>query len=915
MKRSIAMKNTLIKGLVLGTLTLAAGTAGAVDYYLATKAYTKRLPDGSDVPMWGYVEDTGGACYGAADAVTRLACINALPAVPESPGPRLTVDPGETALRIFLSNGLPEPTSVVITGQELPFSNGTNNGPTFVRPNGDAFVGNRADLGNPNVRRQLVMRSYGREAAANGGSENYVWNNTRATAFDKAGTFIYHSGTDPQKQVYMGLAGLVTKDAVAGEAYPGAPYSQEQVLFYSEIDPELNAAISAGTLETAIHYHARWFLVNGEPYSTICTDGDADTLDDLSGYPCGDMAQTADLTPVPAMSPTLLRFASVAGETHVPTLQGMHMTIVAEDGNPYTWDDGVTTGSAARRQYSVMLPPLKTKDAIIEPTLEGRYAIYDGNGYMTNPTSPDDYTHQDPVGGMLRFLSVTGGVNQAPIPMDDGPVQVVEGRSVTIDVLANDSDPEGSALAISNVDDTTLLIGTVACNGAVGTCDYTSTGGTGIDIFSYEVTDGTNFVSPVYVTVDVVSNAAPVANPDPAATDLNTPVVVNVLANDTDGNGDVLTIASFDAASTLGGTVDCLANGDCTYTPPAGATAGSDDTFGYVATDGYLNSMTGTVTVALSDPAPNVNVAPVANADNYSIGEANVLIGNVLANDTDADGDILTAALAGPIPASAAPDINVDPQGDFPGPGDVDYNGNGIEDVDFILNSDGTFRYHSIPDFTGTVTFDYTASDAEFGSNATVTINVTAVNDVPVAVNDTIFLNSMETTSIAAPGPLANDTDADGDTLTAGNGVPNAGTLTLNADGSFEYTPQGGIANVSVGSVATFTYEASDGISTSAPATVDLRRHVAVTQAVCEFRANRCDWVIEGSTDLGGGMTVTAHQPNGTEFARGITAADGSFLIEEPGSRFRPQTGTRPIDIRVSGVANAEIVDYPIVRQ
>ena len=67
MKRLRNMKNYLKQSLLLGALSAVAGSAGAVDYYLAAKAFTKTMPDGSTVPMWGYVEDTGDGvnahCY------------------------------------------------------------------------------------------------------------------------------------------------------------------------------------------------------------------------------------------------------------------------------------------------------------------------------------------------------------------------------------------------------------------------------------------------------------------------------------------------------------------------------------------------------------------------------------------------------------------------------------------------------------------------------------------------------------------------------------------------------------------------------------------------------------------------------------------------------------------------------------
>ena len=83
MKRSKDMKNYSKRALLLGVLSMMAGSAGAVDVYLAAKPFTKDLlggsssPGGASVPMWGYVVEDG-TCYNAADTLTRLACVNSL---------------------------------------------------------------------------------------------------------------------------------------------------------------------------------------------------------------------------------------------------------------------------------------------------------------------------------------------------------------------------------------------------------------------------------------------------------------------------------------------------------------------------------------------------------------------------------------------------------------------------------------------------------------------------------------------------------------------------------------------------------------------------------------------------------------------------------------------------------------------
>ena len=399
MQRSTDMKN-IMKGLLLGALSVLAGSAGAAGYYLAAKAFTKTMPDLSTVPMWGYVEDTGGLCYAAADATARLACINGLVEVPQVPGPRLDVAPTDTDLNIYLSNGLPQPTSLVIASQEMPVSGSP--GPTW----NDGSTGPRAGPIPPNPKR---VRSLGAEAAADGGAQSYRWTTATGNPLNH-GTYVLHSGTYPQQQVYMGLYASVIKDFGVAEAYAGVLYEDEVVLYYSEIDPVLNASIACVSnppcppgiqpYSTSINYHPQWFLVNGEPYV-----GGGATPDIFAGSPGEDT--------------TLLRLLNASGHTHVPVLQGMYMTLLAEDGRQYNYQDGTGAHAAPRRQYSAMLPPLKTKDTMLDqlpPGAESRFAVYDGNGYMTNPSDDTNFAVGDDVGGMLVFLAALTDTDDDGVP-------------------------------------------------------------------------------------------------------------------------------------------------------------------------------------------------------------------------------------------------------------------------------------------------------------------------------------------------------------------------------------------------------------------------------------------------------------------------------------------------------------------
>ena len=163
----------------------------------------------------------------------------------------------------------------------------------------------------------------------------------------------------------------------------------------------------------------------------------------------------------------------------------------------------------------------------------------------------------------------------------------------------------------------------------------------------------------------------------------------------------------------------------------------------------------------------------------------------VLENDSDSDGDPLTAELvAGPSNGSLR------------------------------LNPDGSFAYFPKLNFSGTDTFTYLASDGGLQSNpATVTLNVTAVNDVPLGVHDQYHALAGTPLNVgAAQGVVSNDIDADGDTLvpvlveTTSNGL-----LTLSGTGGFIYVPSDGFTGIDQ-----FTYRSGDGTDQSAETTVSI---------------------------------------------------------------------------------------------
>ena len=350
-------------------------------------------------------------------------------------------------------------------------------------------------------------------------------------------------------------------------------------------------------------------------------------------------------------------------------------------------------------------------------------------------------------------------------------------------VLANDSDPDGNALSAVLVTGPTRGVLNLNANGGftfTPTANYV-----GADSFTYRATDGSANSANATVTLSI-TNAAPVANAETYSTAKNLPLVVpasGVLANDTDAEGNTLTAALVGTAT--GGAVSLSANGGFTFTPAASFTGTAS--FTYRANDGTVNSANAIVSIAVT------NIAPVAQPDSFATSKnigLSILGSGVLANDSDANGDALTASLV-TVPAHGT----------------------------LALNANGRFTFAPAANYTGLDSFTYRAGDGSaFSAPVTVTITINNSNGAPVVVAETFSLAKNSTLTVAAAGVLANDSDPDGDVITAALvSGPARGVLNLSGNGAFTFTPVAGYAGGD-----SFVYRASDGSANSANVTVTL---------------------------------------------------------------------------------------------
>ncbi len=409
--------------------------------------------------------------------------------------------------------------------------------------------------------------------------------------------------------------------------------------------------------------------------------------------------------------------------------------------------------------------------------------IRDLNGQTNGRNLQWSYNQAVITNGLNLLFSLP---NHSPVATND-TVTTAEDTPVTINVRGNDSDVDGDPLTITAV--TQGANGTVTINGGTNVTYTPNSNYFGSDSFTYTISDGQggSASGSVIVTVTAV-NDPPIATNDSFAVNednLLTVAAPGVLANDSDIEGDPLRATVL--TTPANGTLVLNTNGSFVYQP--NTNFNGIDSFTYRASDGFANSGIATVTITVIP----VNDPPAVTNDTYTVSEGNLLTVSapgVLGNDADPEGDPFAAILVvGPAHGS------------------------------LTFQASGAFVYQPNANFNGTDSFTYQASDGSLTSAvATATITVTPVNTPPLAANNTYTLNEDESLTVAAPGVLGNDSDPDGDPLTAVLITgPTNGVLTLNATGAFTYQP-----NTNFHGTDGFVYVAHDGSLSSSNATVTI---------------------------------------------------------------------------------------------
>ena len=481
------------------------------------------------------------------------------------------------------------------------------------------------------------------------------------------------------------------------------------------------------------------------------------------------------------------------------------------------------------------------------------------------------------------FLIEITPLNDLPITVSDtltvdeaATVSITDSGSSTL--VGNDTDVDGDSLEAMIVSQPTN--GSITIN-SDGSFQYIHDGSeTTTDTFTYKSNDGANDGNTVSVTIQIIpKNDPPIGVQDFILGDLGGTVTQTttgsntLLANDTDAEGDSLDLDTTPVVSPSYGTIILNTDGTFQYTHNGTATA-TTDFFSYRIFDGEDYSGVTSVTISFS-------ALPVGNGDQITLmegGTTTFLTGggnNVLDNDTDADGDPLTAALIS------------EPT-----------NGN------VTLNPDGTFVYTHDGSENLSDQFLYAPNDGfANGIDTPVNILIIAVNDAPIGVPDTLEVDEGGTTTLTTAtttSVLSNDTDAEGDSLTA-TLVSDVtyGTLTLTASGSFTYAHNG-----SETTSDTFRYQISDGTVSSTIVTVSIIINpvsdppVTVTDTLLVEEAGSVTLTTTGSSTLLGndfdieGDSLNAILVANPTYGNLSLNANGTFLYQHDGSETTSDTFT-----------------------
>ena len=499
-----------------------------------------------------------------------------------------------------------------------------------------------------------------------------------------------------------------------------------------------NGTVTVGTDGNVTYKH------NG---TNTTTDSFAYTIKDINGLTSAAASVSVTVAPANNQAPV-----AVNDTATVPEASSTNISILVNDTAP---TGGFDNASIVFTVLPTQGTIVKNANGTVAYTHSGnestsdvfRYTVKGTNGVVSNEATVS--------------ITITP-VNDAPVATND-TASVVEGGSVNINVLGNDSDIEGG------IDPTSVTIvsqpanGTIGVNTQTGVINYVHNGGLSTsDSFTYTLKDIQGLVSNV-ATVSITVRKKPIANNDTLTLPRGSQGTVDVIVNDTAQSGTVTPSSVTITNQPANGTATVLGNGQVRY--QHSGTATTTDSLAYTITDSNGNvSLPGTVSITINP----VNQPPQTAPDTATVNEGESVDIPVLTNDT--------IAFDGLDPASVTI-ITAPTKGTA------------------IVLSSGVIRYSHSGSETTSDSLQYTVrgNNGLVSAATRVDITITPVNDGPNAVNDQATVQEGGLVNIPV---LANDTDPD-------NAIDTASVVIVN-------TPTHGTAVLGVGGVVAYTHNGSE---------------------------------------------------------------------------------------------------------
>ena len=551
-------------------------------------------------------------------------------------------------------------------------------------------------------------------------------------------------------------------------------------------------------------------LANNDVDTTIITH-----IEDSLGAGPADGSITLDVTPVNDEQVLVTNLPRNVVQGAIATISNGFLQTVDPDNTTvelvYTITGGPTNGM-------VLLSGLATA-TFTQADIDGGLVEYlhDGSFTLSDSFTFEVDDGQGAVSGGTFNITVTAinseeslVINQ-PLVVDEGATAIIDNsRLLTTDV-------ENSPAQIFYVITSGPNNGTVLLSGAattaftqadidLGLVAYQHDGGeTTGDGFEFEVDDGQGTVTSATFNVTVTPQN------DEQVLAANLPLIVNEGAAATISSGNLLTtdpdhapsqlvytittgpsrgVVLLSGAATVTFTQDDIDAGRISYQHDG--TEGASDSFGFIVDDGQGTASGGTFQINVAPINDPPTISPIANQfgiEDTPLGPIGFTVGDV---DTPVGNLVVVATSSN---QALVPDGNI------------------------VLGGSGANRTLTIVPAAnqngGPVTITVSVSDGASVTSEQFLVAFAATPDQPLADDDTFTLFEDQPLIVAAPGVLAGDTDADGEILTAVlESPPAGGTLSLNADGSFTYTPNPGFSGNDQ-----ITYRARDRGLTGLPAT------------------------------------------------------------------------------------------------